>query len=307
VVVLRNILIVVGCIALLAGLTLATLWFTRAPVAAGSASQAAPPSGILVAARPLADGTLLQPADTAWKEIPAGTEAAGSIVRSPATETAFHGAVTRRDFSAGEALIESALVKAGDRTFLSAVLSPGSRAVSVAVDAPQSVAGLVLPGDRVDVILTQNFGTDPADPGRKAVGETVLKNIRVIAVDQWLNTIAKPTIKDQHVGAANADIPATITLEVNDSQAERLLVAVQIGKIQLAVRALEGSGAAQLAASRAEPPMWAADVSPALHNLGRDVPQSSSTPVQQGVVYSPRSQRSRESIEVMHGPKTEIR
>jgi Flp pilus assembly protein CpaB len=117
----------------------------------------------------------------------------------------------------------------------------------------------------------------------------------------------KPAIKEQRVGTTNADIPGTITLEVNDSQAERVLVAVQIGKIQLAVRALEGSGAAQAVSDRAEPPVWAADVSPALRNLGRDVPQSSSTPVQQGVVNSPRLQRSRESIEVMHGAKTEIR
>jgi pilus assembly protein CpaB len=307
VVVLRNILIAFGCIALLAGLTLATMWFTRAPAAAGSAGPAAPPAGILVAARPLAAGTLLQPADLAWREIPAGTESTGSIVRSAATETAFQGAVTRRDFSAGAALIESALVKAGDRAFLSAVLAPGSRAVSVAVDAPQSVAGLVLPGDRVDVILTQNFGTDPADPGRKAVGETVLENIRVIAVDQWLNTIAKPLVKDQRIGAANAEIPGTITLEVNDSQAERVLVAVQIGKIQLAVRALEGSSAAQAAAIRTEPAVWAADVSPALRKLGRDVPQSGSAPLQPRVAGSSVPRDSRAPIEVMHGSKTEIR
>jgi pilus assembly protein CpaB len=186
---LRNFLIAAGCIALLAGLTLAIIWISRAPATPGGGSSAGAP-GILVAARPLAGGTLLQPMDMMWKPVAAIGAPVGAIVRSPATESAFQGAVTRRGYAAGEALTESGLVKSGDRAFLAAVLTPGSRAVSIAVDAPQSVAGLVLPGDRVDLILTQNFGTEAADPGRKSVGETVLRNIRVLAVDQWLMTIA---------------------------------------------------------------------------------------------------------------------
>ena len=47
---------------------------------------------------------------------------------------------------------------------------------------PQSASGLVLPGDRVDVILTQNLGDGTGDPKRETVGETVLRNLRVIAV-----------------------------------------------------------------------------------------------------------------------------
>lgn len=299
---LRNVLIAVGGIALLAGLMLAIFWFSRSPATPGATGQVQVPPGILVAARPLAAGALLQPMDMTWTQAAAIAVPVGGIVRSPATENEFLGAVTRRGFAAGEALVESALVKSADRGFLAAVLTPGTRAVSIAVDAPQSVAGLVLPGDRVDLILTQSFGTEATDPGRKSVGETVLRNIRVIAVDQWLLTIAKPAAKDQRVGTTNSPIPGTVTLEMTDPQAERALVAVQLGKVQLAVRALVGSGAAQLSADRSESPTWAVDVSPALRLLGRQAaPVNPSSPPPRSM--GPSAARS--SIEVMHGSKTE--
>ncbi len=300
--VLRNFLIAAGCVALLAGLTLATIWISRAPAKPDATGQAPIPAGILVAARPLAGGTLLQPMDTIWKPVGVSSAPPGAIARSPATESAFLGAVTRRDYAAGEALAENGLVKSGDRAFLAAVLSPGSRAVSIAVDAPQSVAGLVLPGDRVDLILTQNFGNEAANPGRKSVGETVLRNIRVLAVDQWLMTIAKPTTKDQRLGTANSQIPGAITLEVTEPQAERVLVAVQLGKVQLAVRSLEGLAAAT-AGDLAGTPTWAADVSPALGLLGRPAPPTNPSGAAPG---STAAATSRSVIEVMHGSKTEI-
>jgi pilus assembly protein CpaB len=284
-------------------LALTTIWISRAPAKPDAARQAPIPAGILVASRSLAGGTLLRPTDMAWKPAPSSGAAPGAIVRSPATENAFQGAVTRRDFAAGDALTEGDLVKAGDRLFLAAVLMPGSRAVSIAVDAPQSVAGLVLPGDRVDLILTQSFGTDAADPGHKSVGETVLRNIRVVAVDQWLMTIAKPATKDQRMGAANPQIPGAITLEVTEPQAERVLVAIQLGKVQLAVRALESVDVATAALAPAETPTWAADVSPALRLLGRQAAPMNP------VGAPPRSATagySRSSIEVMHGSKTDI-
>ncbi len=301
---LRNFLIVLGCVAFLAGLTLATLWVARARAPQDSASRATPSLSILVAARPLSGGTLLRAADFAWKDVGGGA-VPGMVVRNPAAENEFLGAVTRRAFADGEPLMESDLVKSADRAFLSAVLSPGNRAVSIAVDGPQSVAGLVLPGDRVDVILTQSFGSDTTDAGRKSVGETVLKNIRVIAVDQWMNAIAKPAAKEERLGTVNSRIPATITLEVTDREAERVLVAVQLGKVQLAVRALEGSGTAPTDADDAGTRTWAADVSPALRMLGRAPTAADIRP--EPPIGAAGQSSSRTFTEVMHGSKTETR
>jgi len=297
---LRNFLIAAGCVAMLAGLVLATVWISRSPATPGAVHPAPPPPGILLAARRIAGGTLLQPADVLWRQAGPGGAPLGAIVRSEATENEFYGAVTRREFAAGEPIIESALVKPGDRAFLAAVLMPGFRAVSIGVDAPQSVAGLVLPGDRVDLILTQSFGTGASDPGRKSVGDTVLRDIRVVAVDQWLMTIVKPAVKDQRIGTASSPIPGTITLEVTEPQAERVLVAEQLGKVQLAVRALVESGDPPAASERPEAPTWAADVSPALLLLERQAPPATPSAARE------RPDPSRFSTEVMRGSKTDI-
>ena len=76
-------------------------------------------------------------------------------------------------------------IKPSDRNFLAAVLKPGSRAISIFVDAAQSVAGLALQGDYVDVILIQSFEDKiTVYPRRTTAGETVLHGVRVIALDQ---------------------------------------------------------------------------------------------------------------------------
>ena len=111
------------------------------------------------------------------------------------------------------------------------------------MDASQSVSGLILPDDRVDVLLIQSFGNSVADIARKQVGETVLTDVRVIAVDQSLNPIAKTALADRRVIAAESQLPKLVTLEVSPRQAEVLLVASQLGRLGISVRALEGSGA----------------------------------------------------------------
>ena len=314
---LRNILIALGALALIAGVTLAALRFARQPTTI-EASSPAPPSpsqAILVAARPVAVGTLLRPDDIAWKEVVTGATTPENILRSQNSETEFLGAIARRDFAAGDPITAGALVKSSDRTFLAAVLSPGKRAVSIAVDAPQSAAGLVLPGDRVDVILTQSFAADAADAEHRTVGETVLSDIRVIAVDQWLMTIAKPASTAKGIGATDSQIPRTITLEATDLQAERILVAVQLGKIQLSVRALEGGGTEHAPADGVAAPVWAYDVSPALRMLRHEPPAAVAllAPVPPVVGIAPAAEtvrvppKTRSPIEVMHGSKTELR
>jgi pilus assembly protein CpaB len=311
---LRNVLLAVGALALLAGLTLVAFWLMR-PHAPEQAAKV-PSAAILVAARPIAAGTLLRSEDLSWKEIKPEAIAPNNIARdpaAPASEMPYGGAVTRSDFAAGEALDPAALVKASDRGFLAAVLSPGARAVSIAVDAPQSAAGLALPGDRVDLILTQSFGPEIADTQRKAVGETVLTDVRVIAVDQLLSGVPKPNVVEQRVASADTSHgPRTVTLEVSEREAERVLVAVQLGKVQLSVRALAGSGALQAQADLA--PIWAADVSPALRELGRRSQASEASLPARGPVRQTRdaaqpasaitTPASRATIEVMHGSKT---
>ena len=273
---IRNLLLIIGLLCLLGGVALSVVWFSQI----GDGTAEAPPAtrpAVLVAMHSVPTGTLLRPEDIGWKELRPNEISAGHLVRGQVSEREFVGAITRRAFAADEALVASDLVKPSERQFLAAVLKPGNRAVSISVDAPQSAAGLILPGDQVDVILMQSFSDPSADPGRKSVAETVLRDVRVIAVDQSLSTAARPAAAPRGAFTAESRVPKTVTFEVTERQAQRLFVATQLGRLQLAVRPLEVRDAAGTEDKSEPRPTWAADVSPALNELARKHPQSAST------------------------------
>jgi pilus assembly protein CpaB len=266
----RNVLLALGLVCLVAGAVLSVVWLDqiRRSTVEEKAPEAAKPA-ILVAPHWIPAGTLFGQGDLVWKEVLPGEIRAGSLVRGRVSEAEYYGAIARRDFDANEPLIAGDLVKAGDRQFLAAVLRPGTRAVSVAVDASQSASGLALPGDYVDVILTQSFNEAIADPGRRSVGETVLRNVRVIAVDQSLITATKSGATDRGVFVTESRIPKTVTLELDERQAELMLVASQLGRLNLSVRSLERPGPGDIGKLGTSVRTWASDVSPALGQLAR--------------------------------------
>ena len=190
----RIIVLALGALLVFAGIGLSLFWLSQmggqndAKLEAQPVQQAAPRrEALLEAAQPLRAGTLIRPADLRWREIDVSEARPGTVLRKDASENDYLGAIVTRDFAEGETLAAAGLVKTTDRGFLSAVLKPGMRAVTIAVDVPQGAAGMVLPGDRVDVVLTQNLAglaSVANDPSRKSVAETVLTNVRVIAVDQ---------------------------------------------------------------------------------------------------------------------------
>jgi pilus assembly protein CpaB len=247
---------------------------------------------ILVAAHPIATGLLLRTEDMRWKEVAASDVSPAYLARGQAIETDYVGAVCRRDFAEGEPLVAAALVKRQDRGFLAAVLTPGMRAVTITVSAPQSAAGLLLPGDHIDIILTQRFSDATTGPAHQVAGETVLSNIRIIAVDQKLS--ATQNAPSDQLARVKASTPGTITLEVSSQDAQKLLVAAELGNVGVAVRPLEGAGASQASDVTT---VWAADVSPALAAFGH-VPSSSGSPES--------GQWSTAPVQVIHGAKVEI-
>jgi pilus assembly protein CpaB len=145
------------------------------------------------------------------------------------------GTVVRVAVTAGQPITRGALVAPGDRGFLAAALGPGMRAVTVPVSALTGVAGFVFPGDRVDMVLTQNVaGTD--GPPLK-VSETILRNLRVLATDQR----ARPTVDDK--GNTVVSKYKLVTLEVTPRLAEKITVAQTIGTISLSLRSLADNAA----------------------------------------------------------------
>ncbi len=288
----RIVLLTVGFLALLASVLLSVAWFQQGNVA-GPPAVAKPPVmvSVLAAARPVAAGTLLRPQDMTWKDVTEAEVLDPAMVRGKANEADYAGAVTRIAYDTAQPLLSSGLARPGDREFLTAALAAGTRAVSVSVDAAQSTSGLVLPGDRVDVILTQAFNVQGGDIRRKTVGETVLRDLRVIAVDQISNPTLRPN--ESKPGSGEFRTPRTVTLEVTERQGEILLVADQLGKIQLALRGRDPG-----VASAPSEPIWASEVSPALDGLGN-------APAPAPAAAAP--ERAQKSVDVIRGSKVERR
>ncbi len=223
----------------------------------------------MTAAHAIAKGSLLRQDDLKSKDLGPGEELQpGSIVSGQGKD--FLGALSRRDFSEGEPLIASEFIKPSDRNFLAAVLKPGTRAISIFVDAAQSVAGLALPGDYVDVILIQSFEDKITEyPWQTTAGETVLHGVRVIALDQALAAPSGGLVSSVVAPTADGRLPKTVTLEVAERQAERLLVASKLGSFQLTLLPLAVVAADKTEQGANARPVWASDVSVAFDEISK--------------------------------------
>ena len=247
---------------------------------------------ILIATTTLPPGTLLRAKDVAWQ--PTGMAEQGQISRPPGeanngnsefdqqARNELYGAALRVAVTEGEPIRRNAIVKPGDRDFLQVVLSAGARAIVIPVATGGAGTGLLYPGDRVDVILTQTFKNDPPLT-RRSVSETVVESLRVLAVD-----------------AADAKPPSvsngrTVTLEVTPEQAEKISVATELGKLSLTLRSLNSTNsiawsvAPELAKTEGVKPTWAGDVSPAL---------ADAMPPHKGVAVE------KPAVEIIHGTKS---
>ena len=230
----RNIILVVfALIAALGTAMLARSWINSERAAALNAGQkpaAAPAPGqfVLVAKANLPAGRFVKAEDFRWQNWPEGPVPASYLVRDKRNPEELAGAVVRVGISADEPVTDSRLAKPGDRGFMAAVLDPGMRAVSVAVTATSGISGFVFPGDRVDLLVTHAVSAGE-DSGRKTamVAETVLREVRVVAIDQRADDqITTPTIV------------RTVTFEVTPKEAEMINVARRLGELTLSLRSL---------------------------------------------------------------------
>jgi pilus assembly protein CpaB len=195
----------------------------------------APSKSVLVARAAIARGQLLKPADLAWQPWPEAEANKAYILSGTKKIEDFAGWVARAPLVAGEPVIEAKIVSPGDRGFLAAVLAPGMRAVSVPVTATSGISGFVFPGDRVDVLITHPLpAKGPGGDIQHKAAETVLHDVRVIAIDQKLD--GKP---------GDAMIAHNATFEVTPKQSEIVALATEIGKLSLSLRPLAGSASDQ--------------------------------------------------------------
>ena len=230
----------------------------KPPVAAVATPVAPPKATILVAAQSLRAGNLLKSDDIQAHEVLASEVPAGAHADTPQQRAELVGSMVRRSLQSREVLLPADVLRPGDRGFLAAVLRPGMRATTVGVDAVSGTAGLIWPGDHVDVLLTQVSDDQTLPAAHRASAETVLGDVRVIAIDQQLMQGAAGNGPDQ--GTTH-----TVTLEVTEAQAGRVALAARLGHLSLIVRSADA-----LPGTQDDKPetTWGGDVSPAL-NQGR--------------------------------------
>lgn len=236
----------------------AVAWVSAHPRTAEGQKTSPPAAVVLALSRNVRAGTLLKADDLTTKELLPADLGPDRIMDTPAARREILGGMVRRALGAGDALRVGDVMRPGEHGFLAAVLRPGMRAIAVGVDALSGNAGLIWPGDRVDVILTQTLDDTTLPPGRRIAGQTVLQNARVIAIDQLLVQGGLPD-------SPELKTPKTVTLEVTGSEAERVQVAARIGRLSLAIRSAEQTAeAGRHAAHNALEPVWGGDVSNAL-------------------------------------------
>lgn len=266
--------IIVICVAAVAAIGLALVVRAMgspsgepAAVATAAPVETRPMAKVLVAARDLEPGQRLTEADLDWKDWPvdevnpafitdgsvpvpnaapaAADKPAGAVasvtravtdIASGGSKADYVGSVVREPILKGEPIVGRKIVRAGDSGYMAAYLEPGMRAMAIRVTVETAAGGFILPGDRVDVVLTRetnlsNMGASEGDRS-KFTSATVMQNIKVLAIDQ--STRAGDD--------AQAVIGATATLEVGPRDAEALALAKSEGELSLVLRSYADTG-----------------------------------------------------------------
>ena len=197
---------------------------------------------VLAAARALPVGTLIGEEDLTNLALDLEAVRRAHILVEDKDDAAdgLHGYAVRESLRSGEALVWSSVVGPGQRGFLAAVLRPGTRAVTIRVGPATSHAGLIDPGDRVDVILSAELQATERE--RSVLARTIVEDVRVVAVDRRVGNGAGPSGGDagspgDAAGAERTEM-ITATLEVSPAQGDRLVLGEHEGKLSVAVRSL---------------------------------------------------------------------
>ena len=199
---------------------------------------------VLVASRDIGRGVLLNMDLMEWREWLEPVDLSRAVIKDAVPLESVLGAVTRRDITAGELITWENLVMSGMPGFVTAVLSPGHRAMTVSVDESTTRAQIIYPGDRVDVILVHSPGSGgvPTDLGGSAgpASQMIVRDVRVLAVGSATMDMNRYGTTSIAAGGQlqRPEPPSgeTYTLEVSTLDAERIALASVAGRLTLVVR-----------------------------------------------------------------------
>lgn len=195
---------------------------------------------VLVAANNIQPGTALTPASVRWQVWPKSAVDGSFITASasPDLSKIVAGTVARAPLIAGEPLSTTKIIHAKGAGFMAAQLSPGMRAVSIAIDAKSGAGGFILPNDRVDVLSTHVL----PGGGRHFAASTIIHNVRVLAIGQ---TYSQKSNEKVVVGK-------TATLELTPRQSVVIARAAASGVLSLSLRPLADNSADHRMASASD-------------------------------------------------------
>jgi pilus assembly protein CpaB len=186
---------------------------------------------VLVAKSDIGIGQSVSAAEMQWQTWPTAAAGPYFIRKSdkPNSIADLSGSIARAPMVAGEPIREAKLIKANGSGFMAAILPSGMRAVSTEISPETGAGGFILPNDHVDVILSRRDREAEKSSGHdNFVSETILNNIRVLAIDQAV----------EEKNGQKVVVGKTATLELAPRQAETLALARQLGTLSLALRSI---------------------------------------------------------------------
>jgi pilus assembly protein CpaB len=202
------------------------------PVAQATAPVQIDTVDVLTAKSDIGIGQTVNADDLQWQTWPAANAGSPSFIRRsdrPDALTQFAGSIARSPFIGGEPIRELKLVKGPSSGIMAAILPTGMRAISTEISLESGASGFILPNDHVDVILTRHEKRqDQQATTDVVVSETILTNIRVLAIDQ--------TVEEKN--GQKVVVGKTATLELRPEQTEQLTRARQTGTLVLALRSI---------------------------------------------------------------------
>ena len=199
---------------------------------------------IYVATKPLPVGTTIGEADIGVQPWPENLVLDGFVQADGKTNLV--GMVTRAAIQQSEPLTSSKVANPNDPNFLAGDLPKGMRVVTIPVNETDGVAGFIFPGDHVDLIYTHDIkvrkkwvneahpedNTGASEEETQTVTETLLTNVKVVAVDQRTSGAGAVDSK------GNLIIPRSASLMVSATDSQRVRLANKTGTVSLVLRAL---------------------------------------------------------------------
>lgn len=234
---------------------------------------------VVVALQDIQEGQAIDRQAVSLAQWPVGTVPAGAFVNIDSVA----GRVTRIDVFKGEVIVPGRLAPTGTEPGLAVKITPGKRALAIRLDDVAGLNGLIQPNSRVDVLVTL---PDQQKDGQQ-VAKLFMSNMRVLSV----GTISQTSRDNRPIQAPTA------TLEVTPEEAERLAIAQNVGRIQLALRGYgdpdsiktEGAKSADvLAQLREAPPAKASDLASRPTGRSRSSSSGGGSSSRSGLVNSMR-------------------